>query len=330
MRRFLITGGTGSFGESMVAELLNDSQVDLVRVLSRDEKKQHDLMAKVNDSRFDVVLGDVRNARSVMDACNGIDSIFHAAALKQVPSCELWPIEATLTNCLGTRNVLDGAREQGVSSLVCLSTDKAVYPINAMGASKALMEKIVLSYARKNSSGLSVSITRYGNVLASRGSLLEVWSSAVDNGKPLKVTDPEMSRFVMVMDDATNLVKHAMREGRSGSIYIKPVKAAWIRDMLLAFKIWKGLDKDYPVEIIGIRPGEKLHEDLFSIEESRVTVATDDFLEVRYDNTFQEFFDGGQAITGDGTDYEAFRNSFSAPKFSVQELIELFSSHCSF
>lgn len=265
-KKLLITGGTGSFGRTVLRRILKLG-IQEVRILSRDEKKQDDLRRELADGRVKFYIGDVRNIRSVDVAMRGIDYVFHAAALKQVPSCEFHPIEAVSTNILGTDNVLSAAVALGVQRVVCLSTDKAVYPINAMGMTKALMEKVMVASSR-NLGGTNTIIcgTRYGNVMASRGSVIPLFVNQILAGDPITVTNPKMTRFMMSLEEAVNLVLYAFQNGENGDIFVQKSPAATVS--LLARAISELMGKcDFPVVEIGTRHGEKLHETLIGSEE---------------------------------------------------------------
>lgn len=260
----LITGGTGSFGNAVLRRLLESSLTE-IRIFSRDEKKQDDMRKRYNSSKLKFYLGDVRDPQSVLQAVRGVDYIFHAAALKQVPSCEFYPLEAVKTNILGTENVLEAGVECGVKRVVVLSTDKAVYPINAMGISKALMEKVAVAKSR-NCSKTVINVTRYGNVMASRGSVIPLFLDQVRSGRPLTITDPEMTRFMMTLDDAVDLVLYAFEHGQPGEIFVQKALSCTIE--VLAQAVLQILDKPkHPVNVIGTRHGEKLFEALLSREE---------------------------------------------------------------
>ena len=262
--KILITGGTGSFGNAVLERFL-DSEISEIRILSRDEKKQHDMRIKYNNNKIKFYIGDVRNPESLRDAIRGVDYVFHAAALKQVPSCEFHPLQATKTNVIGTENVLEAAIVCGVDKVICLSTDKAVYPINAMGISKALMEKVAVAKAR-NSNSTTICVTRYGNVMASRGSVIPLFVDQVRAGNSLTVTDPNMTRFMMTLDDAVDLVLYAFENGKSGDIFVQKAPAATIETLAYALTDLMG-KAEHPVNIIGTRHGEKLYEALLSREE---------------------------------------------------------------
>jgi UDP-N-acetylglucosamine 4,6-dehydratase len=263
----LVTGGTGSFGSTMVQRLLRTG-VEEIRILSRDEAKQDAMRRRVADSRVKFYVGDVRDTRSVEDAVDGVQHVFHAAALKQVPSCEFFPQQAVLTNVTGSDNVIRAAERAGVESVVCLSTDKAVYPINAMGISKAMMEKVAQAHARNRSatSGTTVSITRYGNVMYSRGSVIPVFIQQVREGRPLTVTDPTMTRFLMSLDESVDLVQYAFDHAVPGDLFVYKAPACTIELLARAVASLFG-DDDPDLRIIGTRHGEKLYESLLSREE---------------------------------------------------------------
>jgi UDP-N-acetylglucosamine 4,6-dehydratase/5-epimerase len=265
-KKLLITGGTGSFGNAVLRRFLN-SKVEEIRVFSRDEKKQDDMRKQYNDARLKFYIGDVRYRQSVEDAMYGVNYVFHAAALKQVPSCEFYPMEAVRTNVMGTEIVLNAAISAEVERVVCLSTDKAVYPINAMGISKAMMEKVMVATSRKlDGSGTIICGTRYGNVMASRGSVIPLFVSQINSGNPITITDPEMTRFMMTLDDAVDLVLFAFENGNNGDIFVQKSPAATVR--VLAESILELLNKSgHPIHEIGTRHGEKLYETLLAREE---------------------------------------------------------------
>jgi UDP-N-acetylglucosamine 4,6-dehydratase/5-epimerase len=263
-KSLLITGGTGSFGNAVLRRFL-DSDISEIRIFSRDEKKQDDMRKKYNNPKIKFYIGDVRDYQSVLNAVRGVDYIFHAAALKQVPSCEFYPLEAVKTNVLGTENVLEAAINCGVGRVVCLSTDKAVYPINAMGISKAMMEKVAVAKSRSSANTI-INITRYGNVMASRGSVIPLFINQIKSGEPITITDPDMTRFMMTLDDAVNLVLFAFEHGNSGEVIVQKAPAATIITLARALSDLLKLP-DYPINIIGTRHGEKLYEALLSREE---------------------------------------------------------------
>lgn len=262
----LITGGTGSFGNAVLRRFLQ-SDLTEIRIFSRDEKKQDDMRKRYGDQKIKFYLGDVRDFRSVEQVMRGVDFVFHAAALKQVPSCEFHPMQAVQTNILGTENVLTAAIRAGVKRVVCLSTDKAVYPINAMGISKALMEKVMVAMSRNlNGSETVVCGTRYGNVMASRGSVIPLFVDQVFSGNPITITDPEMTRFMMTLDDAVDLVLYAFIHGKNGDIFVQKAPAATIETLAHAVLDLMG-KRDHPIFVIGTRHGEKLYEVLLGKEE---------------------------------------------------------------
>lgn len=264
-KKLLISGGTGSFGNAVLRRYL-DSDIAEIRIFSRDEKKQDDMRHEYHDGRIKYYIGDVRSKDSVASALRGVDYVFHAAALKQVPSCEFYPVESVLTNVLGAHNMLTAAIHEGVKKVVCLSTDKAVYPINAMGISKALMEKVALSESRNLEEGqTTVVVTRYGNVMASRGSVIPLFLDQIRAGQPLTVTEPTMTRFLMHLGVAVELVEFAFEHGRNGDTFIRKSPAATIGDLAQAIKELLGVDT--PIKVIGSRHGEKLYETLLSREE---------------------------------------------------------------
>jgi UDP-N-acetylglucosamine 4,6-dehydratase/5-epimerase len=261
----LITGGTGSFGNAVLRRLL-DLNIKEIRVFSRDEKKQDDMRRKYADDRLKFYIGDVRDYESIMNAVRGVDYIFHSAALKQVPSCEFHPIEAVKTNIIGTENVLTAAINANVKRVICLSTDKAVYPINAMGISKAMMEKVIVAKSRQGGDFTVICCTRYGNVMASRGSVIPLFVELIHENKELTLTDPNMTRFMMTLDDAVDLVLFAFSNGNPGDIFVQKAPAATVGIMTQALCELMG-EPDYPTRVIGTRHGEKRYESLLSREE---------------------------------------------------------------
>ena len=291
----LITGGTGSFGNAVLDRFLG-SDIKEIRIFSRDEKKQHDMRVHYNNSKIKFHIGDVRNENSLRDAMIGVDYVFHAAALKQVPSCEFYPIEAVQTNVLGTENVLNAAISNNVEKVVCLSTDKAVYPINAMGVSKAMMEKVFVAKSR-NSKNTIITGTRYGNVMASRGSVIPHFIDQIKSGKPITFTDPNMTRFMMTLDHAVELVLYAFNNGKSGDIFVQKSPASTIGELAKSLKdIFKS-----KVEIIniGIRHAEKMHETLLSKEEFMVAEDLGEYYKVAADNrdlNYDKYFSKGSEI----------------------------------
>jgi len=261
----LITGGTGSFGNAILKKYLS-LDVKEIRIFSRDEKKQDDQRKFYKDERIKFYIGDVRDKDSINDAMVGVDFVFHAAALKQVPSCEFHPLEAVRTNVMGTANVIDCAFSHKVSKIVCLSTDKAVYPINAMGTSKAMMEKVVVAKSRNAPNNTSLCLTRYGNVMSSRGSVIPLWLSQINQNIPITVTDKDMTRFMMTLEDAVDLVEYAFLNGKNGDIFVQQAPAATMETLLKSILELKQCE-NYPIQDIGIRHGEKVFEVLCSKEE---------------------------------------------------------------
>lgn len=293
-KTLLITGGTGSFGNAVLRRFL-DSDIAQIRIFSRDEKKQDDMRKEYSNPKIKFFIGDVRDPASIKNAITGVDYVFHAAALKQVPSCEFFPIEAVKTNVLGTNNVLDAAIESGVKKMVCLSTDKAVYPINAMGISKAMMEKTFVSKSRTVDPGRTLICgTRYGNVMASRGSVIPLFIEQIKRGAPLTITDRGMTRFLMDLEEAIDLVLFAFEHAKAGDVMVKKSPACKIGDLAEALKKLFGADND--VKTIGVRLGEKFHETLLTREERAAAEDMTDFFRVPADsgdlNYAKYFFDG--------------------------------------
>lgn len=287
-RTVAITGGTGSFGSTMAAYLLGEG-VAGVHVLSRDEAKQHDMRVAFADSRLRFFLGDVRDRESVAAALVGVDHVFHAAALKQVPSCEFFPLQAVATNVFGSHNVIEAAHAAGLRSVVCLSTDKAVHPINAMGQSKALMEKTAQAFARQHpDSPTVVSITRYGNVMYSRGSVIPLFVQQIRAGRPLTLTDPDMTRFLMSLSESVDLVEHAFLYARPGDLFVRKAPAATMQTLARAVAHLLGVP-DHPIQVIGTRHGEKQHETLLSREEMTSALDEGDYFRVPVDARSMEY-----------------------------------------
>jgi UDP-glucose 4-epimerase len=315
----LITGGTGSFGNSVLRRFLK-TEVREIRVFSRDEKKQEDMRLELNDPKVQFHIGDVRNLASVSAAMVGVDYVFHAAALKQVPSCEFYPLEAVYTNILGTENVLSAAISAGVKRVVLLSTDKAVYPVNAMGLSKALMEKLMAAKARSvQSNGTVFCCTRYGNVMASRGSVIPLMVRQIKTGLPLTVTDPKMTRFLMSLDEAVDLVTFAYTHARPGDIFVQKAPASTILDLALALKDLFGASNE--IKIIGTRHGEKQHETLLTREERLRAEDIDNYFRIGVDGrdlNYSSFFTEGQEQLSDEDDY----TSRNTKQLTVPEIKE--------
>ncbi len=291
----LITGGTGSFGNAVLNRFVQ-SDLKEIRIFSRDEKKQDDLRKKLNNPKVKFYLGDVRDYRSVEDVVRGVDFIFHAAALKQVPSCEFFPIQAVKTNVLGTENVLEAAVNNGVKRVITLSTDKAVYPINAMGMSKALMEKVMVARSRNvDNNGTVLCGTRYGNVMASRGSVIPLFVDQIKSGREMTITDPGMTRFMMTLDDAVDLVLYAFEHGEPGDIFVQKAPAATIEVLAQALKELYNVDN--PVRIIGTRHGEKLYESLVNREEMAKAIDMGDYYRIPADTrdlNYERYFSEGE------------------------------------
>ena len=278
----LITGGTGSFGNK-VLDLFLDSDLKEIRIFSRDEKKQDDMRKKYNNSKIRFFIGDVRDLSIIDNAMAGVDYVFHAAALKQVPSCEFYPIEATKTNVMGSHNVLESAAKHKVKKVVCLSTDKAAYPINAMGLSKALMEKIIVAKARMlgSDSETTICLTRYGNVMGSRGSVIPLFYKLIREGKDLTVTDPSMTRYMMTLEEAVKLVMYAFEHGNQGDLFVQKAPGCTIQTLAEAIKKYKNSDAD--IKIIGTRHGEKDHEVLVTREEMSKAEDMGDYFRITMD-----------------------------------------------
>jgi len=301
----LITGGTGSFGNAVLRHLLN-SDLREIRIFSRDEKKQDDMRKQHNNPRLRFYIGDVRDSQSVMNAVRGVHYVYHAAALKQVPSCEFHPLEAVKTNVLGTENVLEAAIQCGVKRVVVLSTDKAVYPINAMGISKAMMEKVAVAKSR-SSSNTVINVTRYGNVMASRGSVIPLFIEQISAGKPITITDPNMTRFMMTLDDAVDLVLYAFEHGQPGEIFVQKAPAATIEVLVKALTSLVG-KPDQEVRVIGTRHGEKLYEALLSREEMVAAEDLGGYYRVPpdlRDLNYGKFVEHGEIKISEATDYNS-------------------------
>ena len=317
----LITGGTGSFGNAVLNRFLNTG-VKEIRIFSRDEKKQHDMRLDFKNSKIKFYIGDVRDYESINSAMINVDYVFHAAALKQVPSCEFYPIEAVKTNVLGTENVLNAAISNQVNKVICLSTDKAVYPINAMGISKAMMEKLMVAKSRISGDTILIG-TRYGNVMASRGSVIPIFYEQIKNNQSITVTDPTMSRFMMTLSDAVELVLYAFEYGNSGDIFVQKSPAPTMGELAEAMlKIYKSSAK---VKVIGTRHAEKLYETLLAKEEIQIAEDLGDYYRVAADNrdlNYSKYFTEGLGSTREVDEY----NSHNTKKLSESELIFLLNS----
>jgi UDP-glucose 4-epimerase len=320
-KTLLISGGTGSFGNAVMRRFLK-SDIGEIRVLSRDEKKQDDMRKKYADPKLKFYIGDVRDLSSVRSAMSGVDYVFNAAALKQVPSCEFFPMEAVRTNVMGTDNVIEAATAAGVKRVVCLSTDKAVYPINAMGMSKAMMEKVMVAKSRNlEGTGSVVCGTRYGNVMASRGSVIPLFVQQVMAGKPITVTDPNMTRFMMTLDDAVDLVLYAFQHGRNGEIFVQKAPAATIETLARAIVQMMG-KPSHPINVIGTRHGEKLYEVLCSREEMSNAEDLGGYFRIRPDMrdlNYGRYFDQGEKRITESEDY----NSHNTQRLDVEGMKQL-------
>lgn len=316
-KTLLITGGTGSFGNAVIKRFLN-TDIKEIRIFSRDEKKQNDMRMKYSNPKLKFLIGDVREISSVKTCMDGVDYVFHAAALKQVPSCEFFPLEAVKTNILGTENVLTAAIEGGIKKVVCLSTDKAVCPINAMGMSKALMEKIFISKSRSAKNTI-ICGTRYGNVMASRGSVIPLFIEQIKNGQPLTATDPNMTRFLMNLDEAVELVLFAFENGQSGDLMVQKSPAATIGD--LAQALIKLFDADNEIKVIGTRMGEKIHETLLTQEEKAASIDLGKYFRVpagKSDLNYAKYFSNGSKNIKNIQEY----NSSNTHRLTISELEE--------
>lgn len=319
-KRLLITGGTGTFGNAVLRRFLQ-TDITEIRVMSRDEKKQEDMRLLYRDPKLKFYIGDVRTYDSVAEAMVGVDYVFHAAALKQVPSCEFYPLEAIRTNALGAENVMSAAVACRVKQAIALSTDKAVYPINAMGMSKALMEKLMVAKARVAAhAGTVLCGTRYGNVMASRGSVIPLFIQQIKDGKPLTVTDPQMTRFMMSIEDAVDLVLYAYNHAEPGDIFVQKAPAATIETLALALKVI--FKADNRVEVIGTRHGEKLYETLLTREEMARAEDLGGYFRIPADNrdlNYAAYFTEGQERVSAQQDY----NSHNTPRLDVQAMTDL-------
>lgn len=317
----LITGGTGSFG-STVSDYLLENDVGEIRIFSRDENKQDLMRKRIKDSRVNFFIGDVRDYETTFEACHKVDYIFHAAALKQVPSCEFYPLEAVKTNILGTENILKSALSKNVRKVVLLSTDKAVYPINTMGITKAMMEKLMLSKSllNKNNNQTTFCATRYGNVMCSRGSVIPLFVEQIKANKPITITDPNMTRYLMSLEEAVGLVMHAFEKGSNGDIFVQKAPACTIADLVLALKKIYNYKKDNL--IIGTRHSEKLYESLLSREEMARAEESGRFFRIPPDNrglNYDKFFVEGKEILSKSIEY----TSQNTRRLNIEEIIEI-------
>ena len=324
-KTLMITGGTGSFGNTVLKHFMNTDLAE-IRIFSRDEKKQDDMRHRLQEkspelaSKVRFFIGDVRNAQSVRDAMHGVDYIFHAAALKQVPSCEFFPMEAVRTNVIGTDNVLHAAIEEGVDRVVCLSTDKAAYPINAMGKSKAMMESIIYANARNGAGRTTICCTRYGNVMCSRGSVIPLFCDQIDEGKPLTITNPNMTRFMMTLSDAVDLVLYAFEHGEQGDLFVQKAPAATIETLAQAVLELK--HSNLGTTIIGTRHGEKLFEVLVTAEEMMRAEELPGFFRIPADNrdlNYDNYFSKGNPEFGKIEQY----TSHNTHRLNVEEMKQL-------
>lgn len=320
VKTLLITGGTGSFGNAVLQRFLH-TDIKEIRVFSRDEKKQEDMRIELNNSKVKFYIGDVRNYDGLHSAMHGVDYVFHAAALKQVPSCEFYPMEAVRTNILGTENVLNAALANRVKKVICLSTDKAVYPINAMGISKAMMEKLMVAKARTTDTTQTIICgTRYGNVMASRGSVIPLFIKQIREGKPLTVTDPNMTRYLMSLEDAVDLVIYTFNNARQGDIFVQKAPASTIMDLAIALKeLFKA---ENPVKVIGTRHGEKLYETLLTREERVKAEDLGGYYRIVPDDrdlNYGKYFTEGEEKIAQVEDY----NSHNTKRLDIGEIQEL-------
>ena len=317
---FLVTGGTGSFGKT-IAKKLEEVGASEIRIFSRDEKKQEDMRIQLNNPKFKYYIGDVRDYYSLESALDGADYVFHAAALKQVPSCEFYPMEAVKTNIIGTENLIRASIQKGIKRIVILSTDKAVYPINAMGISKAMAEKVAIAMSRTiSSSNPIICVTRYGNVMASRGSVIPLFIKQILNDRDVTITDPEMTRFLMTLDDSVDLVLHAFRNAEQGDIFVKKSPAATLQDLVTSLgEIFK---VNIKIKTIGTRHGEKLYESLISREEMAKAEDLGDYYKVPSDNrdlNYAKYFTEGKESVSDFEDY----TSHNTNQLNLEELKNL-------
>ena len=315
----LITGGTGSFGNAVLNRFLKTDHFKEIRIFSRDEKKQDDMRTRLNDEKLRFYIGDVRDYNSIEKAMRGVDYVFHAAALKQVPSCEFFPLEATKTNVFGTQNVIDAAVVNKVKKVICLSTDKAAYPINAMGISKALMEKVAIA-ASRNLTDTTVCLTRYGNVMGSRGSVIPLFIDQLKQGNDLTITDPKMTRFLMSLDEAVELVLFAFENGNPGDLFVNKAPASNIGDLAQALKELLNLNNN--VKIIGTRHGEKLYETLCTREEMIKAEDMGEFFRVPADNrslNYSSYFSEGEKELSSIEDY----NSHNTEQINIEGIKKL-------
>lgn len=321
-KTLLITGATGSFGNTVLKRYL-DTGVKEIRVFSRDEKKQDDMRRSLNNDKVRFYIGDVRNLESISDATKGVDYVFHAAALKQVPSCEFFPMEAVRTNVLGTDNVLNASINNGVKRVICLSTDKAAYPINAMGTSKAMMEKVAVAKSRTvDPKDTTICITRYGNVMASRGSVIPVFVEQIKAGKPLTITDPNMTRFLMNLDESVDLVLYAFEHGNQGDLFVQKSPASTVE--VLAQAIKQLFESNSEINIIGTRHGEKVHETLLTREEKARSIDHDRYYQVTADSrdlNYEKFLTGGNHKIEEVSEYTSSNTEMLDVEGTIKKLL---------
>ncbi len=318
-KTLLITGGTGSFGNAVLRKFLS-TDIKEIRIFSRDELKQDNMRKKYDDEKLKFYIGDVRDKNSINDAMRGVDFVFHAAALKQVPSCEFYPMQAVKTNIIGTENVLNSAINFGVKKIIALSTDKAVYPINAMGISKAMMERVVVS-AGRNVQNTVIACTRYGNVMASRGSVIPLFIDQIKQAKPITITDPKMTRFVMSLDDAVDLVLFAFENAQSGDIFVQKAPAASVKMLADCIKEILGVPS-HEVKVIGTRHGEKLYETLLTKEEMVKAVDMKKYYRIPADVrdlNYSKYFEDGEEVVSEAEEY----HSHNTHRLNEKELIQL-------
>jgi len=318
----LITGGTGSFGNAVLRRFL-DTDIKEIRIFSRDEKKQDDMRKKYNNSKLKFYIGDVRDVNSIKDVMRGVDYVFHAAALKQVPSCEFYPMQAVKTNVVGTENVLNTAIEAGVKRVICLSTDKAAYPINAMGISKAMMEKVAIAKGRNlREDETTICVTRYGNVMASRGSVIPLFIDQIRNGQPMTITNPEMTRFMMSLDQAVELVLFAFKNGKSGDLFVQKSPASTVENLAITLKNMLG-KPNHEIKIIGTRHGEKVYEVLMTKEEAARSEDMGDYFRVAADDrdlNYNKYFKDGEEKLTEAEEYHS-HNTVRLDEAGMREML---------
>jgi UDP-N-acetylglucosamine 4,6-dehydratase len=324
-KNLLITGGTGSFGNAVLQRFLHTDHFSEIRIFSRDEKKQHDMRVALNNPKLKFYIGDVRDYSSIDQAMRGVDYVFHAAALKQVPSCEFFPLEATKTNVFGTQNVIQSAVANGIKKVICLSTDKAAYPINAMGITKALMEKVAIAASRNIiDNATTVCLTRYGNVMGSRGSVIPLFLQQILNNEPITITDPNMTRFLMSLEEAVDLVLFAFENGNQGDLFVNKAPAGTIGDLAQAIK--ELCSSNTPVKIIGTRHGEKLYETLCTREEMLKAEDMDNFYRIPADNrdlNYNQYFSVGEKDISEIEDYHSHNTTQEDVKGMKKLLLKL-------